>query len=592
MAIQTRFIDSSEEVQRLEALQDLNILDTAPQESFDRISRMAARLFNLPIAAVSLTDSDRQWFKSRVGVEHWGIPRDKAPCAEVAETCGILVVEDFAQHPVYSNCVLSDAGIRFYAGVPLMTRDGYGLGSLCVLGTEPRTVDDSEMAALGDLAAMVMSQVELQHAFGRIEPVTGLPNRQQFIEDMTDLAIESPDRTRIAIMFDLLPATQIEQLMRIMGSSHMDDLSQEAARRLKRFCKGQGYQITPTQFACLANPDLDIDQALRQVEDLILQSDFITDISLGTRVTGGLAAFNPAQMQPKDLLRALNTAVQSARDQGRPAALYSSDDETLERRRFRLRQDFQAALQANDQLRLVFQPRVTLETESIASAEALLRWRHPNLGEISPGEFVPLIEHTAMAHQMTAFVFDAALTQLADWRSRGLDISLSLNISVTNLNHPDFVKQVLDTLQKHAIEPQWLELELTESMVISNAALALKKLEQLTKAGMKIAIDDFGTGYSSLSYLQNLPASVVKIDQSFISALKEGNRERQLVKSMIKLLHDLGYTVVAEGIELREEVDLLRALECDEGQGYVFSRPIEATALENLMMAKRLAVVA
>nr|WP_274706824.1 sensor domain-containing phosphodiesterase [Allorhizobium sonneratiae] len=576
----------------MEALQDLNILDTAPQESFDRISRMAARLFNLPIAAVSLTDSDRQWFKSRVGVEHWGIPRDKAPCAEVAETCGILVVEDFAQHPVYSNCVLSDAGIRFYAGVPLMTRDGYGLGSLCVLGTEPRTVDDSEMAALGDLAAMVMSQVELQHAFGRIEPVTGLPNRQQFIEDMTDLAIESPDRTRIAIMFDLLPATQIEQLMRIMGSSHMDDLSQEAARRLKRFCKGQGYQITPTQFACLANPDLDIDQALRQVEDLILQSDFITDISLGTRVTGGLAAFNPAQMQPKDLLRALNTAVQSARDQGRPAALYSSDDETLERRRFRLRQDFQAALQANDQLRLVFQPRVTLETESIASAEALLRWRHPNLGEISPGEFVPLIEHTAMAHQMTAFVFDAALTQLADWRSRGLDISLSLNISVTNLNHPDFVKQVLDTLQKHAIEPQWLELELTESMVISNAALALKKLEQLTKAGMKIAIDDFGTGYSSLSYLQNLPASVVKIDQSFISALKEGNRERQLVKSMIKLLHDLGYTVVAEGIELREEVDLLRALECDEGQGYVFSRPIEATALENLMMAKRLAVVA
>lgn len=587
-------IDHSLEAERLAALRDLDILDTPPQESFDRITRMAARLFDLPIAAVSLTDHDRQWFKSRVGVDHWSIPRTKAPCAEVAETCDVLVVEDFARHPVYSNCVLSDAGIRFYAGVPLMTRDGYGLGSLCVLGTQPRKADDSEMAALTDLAAMVMSQLELQHAFGRIEPITGLPNRQQFMDDMGDLNDDAPEASRVAIMFDLLPATQIEHLLRVMGSTHLDELSREAARRMKRFSKkhGRSYQISPTQFVCLANPDLDSEKTLKEVNDLIAQSDFITDISLGTRVTGGLVTFRPAQMTPKDVLRALNSAIQAARDTGEHAALFSSDQEASEQRRFRLRQDFQAALQADDQLRLVFQPRLQLATETIASAEVLLRWRHPELGEVSPGEFVPLIEHTAMAHQMTAWVFEAALTQLADWRRRGMAISLSLNISATNLNHPDFVEQVLGSLETHAIEPAWLELELTESMVMSNAANAMQKLEQLTKAGLTIAIDDFGTGYSSLSYLQNLPARVVKIDRSFISAIKEGYRERQLVQSMIKLLHDLGYAVVAEGIEMQEEVDLLRALNCDEGQGYFFSRPIAATDLERLITPQPIAIVA
>lgn len=587
-------IDHVQEAERLQALRELDILDTPPQECFDRITRMAARLFDMPIAAVSLTDTDRQWFKSRVGVDHWGIPRTKAPCAEVAETCDTLVVEDFALHPVYSDCVLSEAGIRCYVGVPLVTRDGYGLGSLCVLGTEPRKVDDSEIAALTDLAAMVMSQIDLQHAFGRIEPITGLPNRQQFMDDVTDLSLSAPEQNQVAIMFDLLPASQIEHLMRIMGSGHLDDLSREAARRLKRFSSGygRGYQISSTQFVCLANPDVDIENALTKLGNLIAQSDFITDISVGTRVSAGLVAFDPEQMTPKDVLRALNIAVQSARDTGCHAALFSPDHEASEERRFRLRQDFQTALQADNQLRLVFQPRVELATQTIISAETLLRWRHPELGEISPGEFVPLIEHTIMAHHMTAWVLNAALTQLADWRRRGLAISLSLNISVTNLNHPDFVEQVLSALHTHAIAPEWLELELTESMVMSNPTHAMQKLEELTQAGLTVAIDDFGTGYSSLSYLQNLPARVVKIDRSFISAIKEGHRERQLVQSMIKLLHDLGYAVVAEGIEMQEEVDLLRALKCDEGQGYFFSRPIAAHDLERLMAPPRMNIVA
>ncbi|RZM17558.1 MAG: GAF domain-containing protein, partial [Sphingomonas sp.] len=165
---------------RLDALYQLKLLDTLASEGFDRITRMASQIFGLPVAAVSLTDRDRQWFKSRVGVEHRSIPRDKAPCAQVAESTQPLVIEDFQADACYADSVLGRAGTRFYAGAPLVTSEGYGLGSLCVLGTEPRKATEAELAALVDLAAMVMAQIELQHAFGRIDPVTGMPTRNQF----------------------------------------------------------------------------------------------------------------------------------------------------------------------------------------------------------------------------------------------------------------------------------------------------------------------------------------------------------------------------------------------------------------------------
>ena len=177
---------------RLDALRQLKLLDTAPSESFDRITRMASQIFGLPVAAISLTDRDRQWFKSRVGVDHWSIPRDRAPCAALAESTKPLVIEDLLADSYYADSVLGRAGTRFYAGAPLVTSEGFGLGSLCVLGTQPRKASAAELAALVDLAAMVMAQIELQHAFGRIDPVSGMPTTTQFREDLSDLARDHP----------------------------------------------------------------------------------------------------------------------------------------------------------------------------------------------------------------------------------------------------------------------------------------------------------------------------------------------------------------------------------------------------------------
>jgi len=193
------------EIARINAIHRLKILDSAPNESFDRMTRTVAELFKLPIAAVSLTDSNRQWFKSRVGVVHHTIPRLQAPCAQVTHTSAMLVIHDLLADNEYKTSFLANAGIRFYAGAPLITHDGFSLGALCVLGFEPRHITSAEQDALRDMAAMVVAQIELQYALGRINPSSGLPNQTQFIEDFKDLSMDAPrGQLRLAALVNLV----------------------------------------------------------------------------------------------------------------------------------------------------------------------------------------------------------------------------------------------------------------------------------------------------------------------------------------------------------------------------------------------------
>ena len=567
----------SSEENRLSALQQLRLLDTPASESFDRITRMASQIFNLPIAAVSLTDRDRQWFKSRVGVDHCSIPRDKAPCAEVAETAKFLVIPDFAENPLYADSTLGRSGIRFYAGAPLVTRDGYGVGSLCVLGTEPRTAAKDELAALKDLAAMVMAQIELQHAFGRIDPLSGLPNRNQFLDDLTDLASEQPGEERIAVIVDLARPEQVAAFSRVMGPARVDEQVLQAAMGLRELISSDRtvYHTATTQFAFLAPKGVDQDEYVRFLthEHREGRKRSTTGFLLTSAI--GVTVFKLGATAPHDVLRALYGAVQEARLSSDLVSVYSSDADAAYQRRYRLLQDFDAALQDDSQLRLVFQPRIDLRTGRCVGAEALLRWNHPELGPVSPGEFIPVIERSPHAHAMTAFVLETALAKACLWQDAGHDLVMSVNVSVTNLHEPEFAAQVLAALQRSGLGAERLELEVTESAVMQDFNQARYQLDALTAAGIRLAIDDFGTGYSSLAYLQDLPAHVVKIDQSFVRNLNKGDREQSLVRSVIGLSHDLGYRVVAEGVETTETAEQLVAMNCDEAQGYLFARPLE-----------------
>lgn len=569
---------------RLDALHKLNLLDTSPSESFDRITRMASQIFGLPISAVSLTDSDRQWFKSRFGVDHNSIPREKAPCARVAESADVVLIPDLLADDFYKSSILADQGVRFYAGAPLVTRDGFGLGALCVLGTEPRTATSAEMTALNDLAQMVMSQIELQHAFGRIDPLSGLPNRTQFLDDLEDLGKDNPGRPRLAVLLDLAPAEQLNSGFRVMGSAYVDDMVREAALALRSIL-GPGrtaYHVAATQFAFLASPGADADVVAYLSEAGLMLEQFraTSNARFVIAATIGVAPFVTGETPPRDVLRTAHSAALDARATEAAVSIYSSSNDGAHRRRFGLLNDFGAALDQPGQLRLVFQPRLDLATRACVGAEALLRWSHPLLGEVSPGEFIPIVEQTSLAGPTTNWVLDTGLEQLGIWCAANMGIQLSINICAANLDEKDFAQRVQRHLLKHRVPPGMLELEVTESGVMADSGQAISQLATLKAAGVRLAIDDFGTGYSSLAYLQRLPAQVVKIDQSFVRGLANGEREQTLVRSMVSLSHDLGYRVVAEGIETAEAAEMLAGMGCDEGQGYFFARPMELAEFE------------
>ena len=572
-----------QEEARLNALQQLKLLDTPASESFDRITRMASQIFGLPVAAVSLTDHDRQWFKSRVGIHHWSIPRHKAPCAEVAETAEPLVIDDFLADPFYADSLLAKNGTRFYAGAPLVTSEGYGLGSLCVLGTEPRQASPAELQALTDLAAMVMSQIELQHAFGRVDPVSALPSRTQFREDLIDLARDLPGEERFAIVVDLARDDQVSKMTRVLGSGRVDEMVREAALTLREALESARsvYHVGATQFAFLSPPGLDQATYMEMLRSRFEQLRATSSVRFVTSVAVGVRPFILGEITADDVLRGAVSAAQDARTADGAISLYSAASDRTHRRQYGLLHDFGAALGATDQLRLVYQPRIDLATSRCVGAEALLRWRHPTLGEISPAEFIPLIEQTSLARTITQWVLDAGMDQLASWFAQGISLTLSINISAANLAEPDLIQRIQLGLLKRHLRPEQLEIEITESAIMDQPQQALGMLRELAATGTCVAIDDFGTGQSSLAYLQRLPAQVVKIDQAFVRDLiQDDGPDFVLVETMISLAQKLGFRVVAEGVETPEAAAILAAAGCEEAQGFLFARPMEAMQLE------------
>jgi len=578
------------ETSRMDALHQLKLLDTPASESFDRITRMASQIFGLPVAAVSLTDHDRQWFKSRVGVAHRGIPRAGAPCAEVAASAQLLVIEDLRDDPDYADSPLGRAGTRFYAGAPLVTHDGFGLGALCVLGTEPRKATPAELAALTDLAAMVMAQIELQHAFGRIDPISGMPTRHQFREDLMDLARDQAGKQYFAVVVNLAREDQISKITRAMGAARVDQLVHEAAQALRAALGPDrcAYQVGAAQFAFVSPSEVEQTSYLELLRTSFETMRATSSVRFVTNVTIGVRSFIAGSVSIDDIIRGATSAAQDARATEGAIALYSPASDIAHRRQYGLLQDFGTALEAGDQLRLVYQPRIDLPTGDCIGAEALLRWRHPLLGDVSPAEFIPIIEETSLAQATTQWVLETAMDQLSALQRGGLAITLSANISAANLGEVDLRERITTGLTRRALPFSCLEIELTESAIMDQPDQAQRMLQSLRDAGVCLAIDDFGTGHSSLAYLRSLPAQIVKIDQTFIRDLTTmTGPDFFLVETMIGLAHKLGYRVVAEGIETAEAAVILKNLGCEQAQGFWFARPMEADRFVTWLSERR-----
>jgi EAL domain-containing protein (putative c-di-GMP-specific phosphodiesterase class I) len=240
-------------------------------------------------------------------------------------------------------------------------------------------------------------------------------------------------------------------------------------------------------------------------------------------------------------------------------------------------------MEANDQLSLHFQPKYDMATGQPTSAEALIRWRHPTLGNISPVEFIPLAEATDYIHPLTSWVLDHAAQEAARWQAAGLDLKMAINVSPINLSRRGFAGNVAKVFAAHRVDPAKFEFEFTEGAMAVNNPAVLAELAELRAAGCQIALDDFGTGFSNFSYITHLPADIIKIDQSFIRRIGVDERSALVVRAIINLAHRLSFSVVAEGIETADTYQLLADWRCDEGQGYFMSRPLDAASFRSVI---------
>jgi EAL domain-containing protein (putative c-di-GMP-specific phosphodiesterase class I) len=253
---------------------------------------------------------------------------------------------------------------------------------------------------------------------------------------------------------------------------------------------------------------------------------------------------------------------------------------TLER--LQLENQLRKALDEN-QLQVFYQPKLCLATGRLNAAEALVRWLHPTMGMVPPGDFIGLAEETGLIGPIGEFVLRQACWQACEWQRQGLEpIRVSVNLSVHQLRQGKLVSLVRQVLEETGLAPHCLELELTESQLLDGVEHIIATFHQLHELGVKLAIDDFGTGYSSLSYLKRFPVDYVKIDQAFIRGLGEGTEDAAITRAIIAMAHSLELKVVAEGVENEAQLNFLKAHECDEVQGYLISRPVDAEAATRL----------
>ncbi|MEP6881213.1 MAG: bifunctional diguanylate cyclase/phosphodiesterase, partial [Dokdonella sp.] len=289
----------------------------------------------------------------------------------------------------------------------------------------------------------------------------------------------------------------------------------------------------------------------------------------------GISLYPDHAQTPTDLLKFADTAMYQAKDRGRKTYMvYTESMDAAARMRATLVGALRKAMERNE-FSLVYQPKLSLLDEHITGVEALLRWHSQELGDISPATFIPVAEESGLIIEIGDWVLVRACEQLASWHRDGLrDISMSVNLSVLQLQRSDLIQRLCDILAANDMAPNQLELELTESVVMANAEQSISVLRQLKAVGVTLSIDDFGTGYSSLSYLRRLPIDTLKIDKEFVGDITTDPDDEAITATVINMAHSLGLNVIAEGVETAEQAEYLREQGCDEIQGHWLSKPL------------------
>ncbi|WP_288380110.1 bifunctional diguanylate cyclase/phosphodiesterase [uncultured Massilia sp.] len=615
-----------DEAQRLAALQATGLLGSAPEESFDRITRVAARLLDVPIALVSLIDRERQWFKSRTGLDVCETPRDISLCGHAILDDVPLVVPDATRDVRFHDnpLVTGSPHLRFYAGVQLHSIDHKKIGTLCVIDRRPRQLTSADLDALRDLAGIIEQLVysrqlataarslsdelraeRARHGMDAPMPcrppgdlewlvahdvLTGLPNRQEMVRAIGESIAHSREHGRPALVA-CLNIDRFKRFNELLGHRVADQILVNIARSVQSLLR-EGDLLARSgsdEFLILLHARGDHPEPEKALERIM------TVANRAIPAPGGEIALTfsiGTALMPKDgddadaLLNNAVTAMRHAKAQGRGEIQpYSASLRTESGRRLTLESHLRRAL-AQDELFLDYQPKVDLRSGHLAGFEALVRWRHPEFGVIRPDEFIPIAEETGLIVPISDWVLRTAVAQLWAWRAQGLAVvPVAVNLSARQFLQSDVVASVAALLGASGVPSDLLELELTESVSMADPERSVVVMRGLGELGVTLSIDDFGTGYSSFAYLKRLPLDKLKIDKSFVQDMGHSTESLAIVQAIVAMAHRLQLSVIAEGGETADQVAALRKAECDQLQGYYYSKPLPAAECADFIRA-------
>lgn len=582
----TRWTTESEKEQLL-GLQTAEILDMTARREFQRITQLTSQMFMVPIAIITVLDEHRQWFKAPVGVDMDGSLRTDAFCDHTIRNEGIMVIPDTHLDRRFSGnaLVTGQPNIRFYAGVPLIMKSGHAIGSLCIIDTRPRTFSEEQGRQLAAMAAIVQAQIQYHHSIGKVDEVTGLHNRSQLQSDLNSLCIVAPQEARSLVLMEAINHCSLLEMSNALGLNYVEQLLRDIAKAVTDMTGPHAtvYHVGLARFAWIisAGRQEDEEALVRQLLKHLQKPITSADLRFELQPRAGVVRFRLAQAEVDDVIRKAMVSVQQAGHNHRSLHRYEENEDSRQRRSYRLLRDFGHALDKG-QLRLVYQPKFDNRSFSCKGLEALIRWKHPEMGEIPPSEFIPLVEATPLIHGLTRFVIKTALAQVAAWKAESLDLQVSINVSPRNLDEVDFPDYLNAMCSQYSVALENIVIECTESDVLTGHG-TVQALQHIRKLGIQVALDDFGAAYSNLASLKNLPAEILKIDRSMVCDVDTNERALAVLKSIMTMASDLGYRLVAEGVDSAEVFDLLVSLGFDEIQGYYFSRPIEASEIRKFV---------
>ncbi|MDH5572636.1 MAG: EAL domain-containing protein [Gammaproteobacteria bacterium] len=429
------------------------------------------------------------------------------------------------------------------------------------------------------------------------DDVTSLPNRNQFQKHITDV-MENYQESRTPFALFMMDLDRFKTINDTLGHNIGDQLLLEIGRRLKQVLRsydvvarineddvdnGLIARLGGDEFAALAimkSADEAYNDAtaignkiLRAMEEPFIVSNHTLVASLSI----GIAIYPVHGNERHELMRKVDVAMYHSKKNRSGYSFYEDGYDDYSVRYLALSRDLLTAIN-DSQMELYYQPKIDIKANRVMGVEALIRWNHPGLGQVSPFEFIPIAEQSGQIRQLTKWVVNKAIEQCALWSKDNSNIIVSINLSAINLQDHNIVDEISSALRRHDLPAQMIVLEITESAIMSDPDYALKMLKEFRRMNLALSIDDFGTGHSSLSYIKNLPVSELKIDKSFVSDLCTDSNDEAIVRSITVLAHHMGLRVVAEGVEDKDVLDKLIELDCDIVQGYYFAKPMPYSA--------------